>query len=344
MNTIKKRPTPRRHRWLIATAAMLAVTAAACGDDEASDAPGDAATTSSTAASESSTAGSATTAAGDTAATTAPGDTATGDTGAAPAGGGATCETAVAGGNLERLCKAETIKVGTKFDQPLFGLKDPTNGEIAGFDVEVAKIIGAALGKDESQIEFVETVSKVREDVIANAQVDFVVATYTINDERKAKVDFAGPYYVAGQDLMVKAGDTSITGKDSLAGKKVCSATGSTPEKRLNEETEAEVVAFEKYSECAEALADGRVDAVSTDNIILLGLIQESDGEFTLVGSPFSTEPYGIGLPLGDSELRGFINDVLETAYEDGSWAAAYEATVGQVDEKTPEPPAVDRY
>jgi glutamate transport system substrate-binding protein len=336
----KMSPSSRRGRWLLAATAVLTVTAAACGDDEAGDSSGDSATTSSDASSESTTAGSpSTTAAGDTGATTAPGDT-----GAAPAGGGATCETAAAGGNLERLCNAESIKVGTKFDQPLFGLKDPTTGEIAGFDVEVAKIVAKALGKDESQVEFVETVSKVREDVIANAQVDFVVATYTINDERKQKVDFAGPYYVAGQDLMVKAGDTSITGKDSLAGKKVCSVTGSTPEKRLNEETEAEVVAFEKYSECAEALADGRVDAVSTDNVILLGLIQESGGEFTLVGNPFSTEPYGIGLPLGDSELRGFINDTLEAAYDDGSWAAAYEATVGQVDEKTPEPPAVDRY
>jgi glutamate transport system substrate-binding protein len=318
----------RRQRWLLATVATLVVASAACGDD--ADTPEQTGGTTATTAAESAPAPSDGT------------ETSAGE-GAAP-GGGVTCDTAAPGGNLERLCQADTLKIGTKFDQPLFGLKDPTSGEIAGFDVEIATLIAAALGKDASQIEFVETVSKVREDVIANGQVDFVVATYTINDDRKQKVDFAGPYYVAGQDLMVAAGDTSITGKDSLAGKKVCSVVGSTPEKRLNEETEAEVVSFEKYSECAEALADGRVDAVSTDNVILLGLIQESGGEFTLVGNPFSTEPYGIGLPLGDSELRGFINDVLEASYQNGSWAAAYEATVGAVDEKTPEPPAVDRY
>jgi glutamate transport system substrate-binding protein len=328
-------------RSIIAVVAAATLALAACGDDTES-------------ADTTASAGATTVAAGDTAATSTAPETTTADTGGgtdttAEGGGGGestgpTCETAAPGGNLERLCAADTITVGTKFDQPLFGLKDPTTGEIEGFDVEVAKLIAAAMGKDESQVEFVETVSKVREDVIINAQVDFVVATYTINDERKQKVAFAGPYYVAGQDLMVMAGDTSITGKDSLAGKTVCSVTGSTPEKRLREETEAEVVAFEKYSECAEALADGRVDAVSTDNVILLGLIEQSAGEFELVGSPFSEEPYGIGVPIEDTELRTFINDVLEAAYDDGSWAAAYEATVGTVDEQTPEPPAVDRY
>ena len=245
---------------------------------------------------------------------------------------GVTCATATAGGGLEKLCKADKLVVGVKFDQPLFGLKDPTTGKVEGFDVEIAKLIATALGKNESQIDFQETVSKVREDVIVNGQRDYVVATYTINDDRKTKVGFAGPYYVAGQDIMVKKGDTSITGKESLDGKKVCTAVGSTPEKRLREETKAEVVTFEKYSECAEALRDGRVDAVSTDNVILLGLIQQSDDAFELVGKPFSTEPYGIGVPLADKELRGFVNDVLEKAYADGSWQKAYDATIGTVD------------
>jgi glutamate transport system substrate-binding protein len=112
----------------------------------------------------------------------------------------------------------------------------------------------------------------------------------------------------------------------------------------LREETEAEVVTFDTYSECAEALRDGRVQAVSTDNVILLGLIQESDGAFKLVGQPFSEEPYGIGLKKGADDFRSFVNDVLEASYADGSWAEAFEATVGQVAEETPEPPEVDRY
>jgi glutamate transport system substrate-binding protein len=282
--------------------------------------------------------GSAATTAGAT--TTA----ATANTTAAAGASGKTCANATTGGGLDRLCKADKLVVGVKFDQPLFGLKNPTTGKVEGFDVEIAKVVAKALGKNESQIDFQETVSKVREDVIQNGQRDYVVATYTINDDRKQKVGFAGPYYVAGQDIMVKKGETSITGKESLDGKKVCTAVGSTPEKRLREETKAEVVTFEKYSECAEALRDGRVDAVSTDNVILLGLIQQSGGAFELVGKTFSTEPYGVGVKKEDTELRGFINDVLEASYKDGSWKAAYEATVGTVDESVPAPPAVDRY
>ncbi len=315
-------------RWSGVVALSSALLLSACGSDNSSTS-GAAATTAAAAAT---TAGATTTPAG--AATTAGAGAAT----------GVTCATATAGGGLEKLCQADKLVVGVKFDQPLFGLKDPTTGKVEGFDVEIAKIIAKALGKDESQIDFQETVSKVREDVIVNGQRDYVVATYTINDDRKTKVGFAGPYYVAGQDVMVKKGDTSITGKESLDGKKVCTAVGSTPEKRLREETKAEVVTFEKYSECAEALRDGRVDAVSTDNVILLGLIQQSDDAFQLVGKPFSTEPYGIGVPLADTELRGFINDVLEKSYADGSWQAAYDATIGTVDAAKVEPPAVDRY
>jgi glutamate transport system substrate-binding protein len=312
-----------------AVALTSALLLSACGSDNSSDTSSGAATT---AAAPATTAAPVTTAAG--AATTA----------AAGGATGVTCATATAGGGLERLCKADKLVVGVKFDQPLFGLKDPTSGKVEGFDVEIAKIIAKALGKDASKIDFQETVSKVREDVIVNGQRDYVVATYTINADRKTKVGFAGPYYVAGQDVMVKKGDTSITGKESLDGKKVCTAVGSTPEKRLREETKAEVVTFEKYSECAEALRDGRVDAVSTDNVILLGLIQQSDNAFALVGKPFSTEPYGIGVKLQDKELRGFINDVLEKSYTDGTWKAAYDATIGTVDDSSPEPPAVDRY
>ena len=310
-----------------------ALLLSACGSDNSSDSSSGAAAT--TAAPAATTAASTATTAASSAATTAAGGGAT---------TGVTCANATAGGGLEKLCKADKLVVGVKFDQPLFGLKDPTSGKVVGFDVEIAKIIAKALGKDESKIDFQETVSKVREDVIVNGQRDYVVATYTINDDRKTKVGFAGPYYVAGQDIMVKKGDTSITGKESLDGKKVCTAVGSTPEKRLREETKAEVVTFEKYSECAEALRDGRVDAVSTDNVILLGLIQQSDNAFELVGKPFSTEPYGIGVKLEDKELRGFVNDVLEKSYADGTWETAYNSTIGTVDDATPEPPAVDRY
>jgi glutamate transport system substrate-binding protein len=249
-----------------------------------------------------------------------------------------------AGSTMDRLQKAGKVKIGTKFDQRLFGLKG-VSGKVEGFDVEIAKIIAAELGIKESDIEFVESISKNREDFIINGTVDFIVATYTINDPRKEKVAFAGPYFIAGQDILVKKDDTSITGKDSLAGKRVCSVTGSTPAKRIAEEIpQAKLTLFGTYTECVEAMKNGQVDATSTDDVILLGLMEQNPGEFKLVGAPFSREPYGIGVKKDDKDFRTFINDVLEEAVKDGRYKAAYDKTVGKVKPEMPEPPAVDRY
>ncbi|SHN80833.1 amino acid ABC transporter substrate-binding protein, PAAT family [Geodermatophilus obscurus] len=251
-----------------------------------------------------------------------------------------------AGSTMAELAEAGTITVGTKFDQPGFGLANP-QGVPEGFDVEVAKIIAGELGIAPEEIEWKETVSANRESFIQNGDVDVVVATYTINDARKQLIDFAGPYYVAGQDIMVATGNPlAIEGPDDLAGKRVCSVEGSTPAQNIRDNyPEAQLTLFDVYSKCADALRNGQVDAVTTDNVILTGLVQGGQGAFELVGNPFTEEPYGIGLAKGDDEFRGFINDTLEQAYEDGSWAAAWDRTAGAITgTEAPEPPAVDRY
>ncbi|HVE63180.1 MAG TPA: glutamate ABC transporter substrate-binding protein [Mycobacteriales bacterium] len=249
-----------------------------------------------------------------------------------------------AGSTMERLQKAGKVKVGTKFDQPLFGVKG-VSGSVEGFDVEIAKIIAAELGIQESGVEFIESISKNREDFIVNGTADFIVATYTINDKRKEKVGFAGPYFVAGQDIMVLKGDTTIKGKEDLAGKKVCSVTGSTPATRVKEQVPtAQLTLFGTYTECAEAMRNKQVQATTTDNVILLGLIEANPGEFELVGKPFSDEPYGIGVKKEDTDFRTFINDVLEDIYKDGRYKEAYDKTLGKVQPEMPTPPAVNRY
>jgi glutamate transport system substrate-binding protein len=262
---------------------------------------------------------------------------------------GATQEEFPEGSTMAALAESGTIRVGTKFDQPGFGLAD-LDGVPQGFDVEIAKIIAGELGISEDGIQWSEATSEVREEVLEQGQVDVVVATYTINDERKGRIDFAGPYYVAGQHIMVPVDDTEITGPESFeAGDKtVCSVRGSTPSENilpyLANEGE-QLVLFDGYSECVEAMDNGDVDAVTTDNVILLGFIAENPDAYKLVESgAFTDEPYGIGVAKGDDEFRDWINDVLEEIYTDGRYEQAWQATAGQFDPELPEPPAVDRY
>ena len=250
--------------------------------------------------------------------------------------------TFAAGSSMARFQEEGTITVGVKYDQPGFGLQNPTTGEVEGFDVEIAELIADALGVE---VEFVESVSRNREPFLQNGTVDLVVATYTINDARKQVIDFAGPYFVAQQDIMVRADDDSIESVEDLNGKNVCTVTGSTSATNLAAAApQANVTLLDTYSQCADAMGDGRVEAVTTDNTILAGLVQASDGAYKLIEAPFSDEPYGIGLPKDDDDLRDFINDVLEESFEDGTWAEAFESTLGALGLDTPEPPEVDRY
>ncbi|MGV8876208.1 MAG: glutamate ABC transporter substrate-binding protein [Rhodoglobus sp.] len=247
-----------------------------------------------------------------------------------------------AGTTMADLAASGKIIIGTKFDQPLFGLKGPS-GDPVGFDVEIGKIIAASLGISADNIEWKETVSANRETFIENGDVDIVIATYTINDKRKEVISFAGPYYNAGQDILVLAGNPEgITGPEDLAGKDVCSVAGSTSEKNIAEYG-VNLITTDTYSNCLEPLRSGKVVAVTTDNVILAGLADQNAGEFEVLSNPFTEEPYGIGLGHDDDVFRNFINDVLEGSYADGSWDAAWEATAGKV-LKLPAPPAVDRY
>ena len=248
-----------------------------------------------------------------------------------------------AGTTMAELAEAGAIRVGTKYDQPGFGLEN-LEGELEGFDVEVAKIIAGALGIEPDGVTFSEATSAVREEVIENADVDMVVATYTINEERAQRITFAGPYYSAGQQIMVAADDETITGPESLTENpdtKVCSATGSTPSEQIREylADPGQLVLFKEYSQCADALDNGQVQAVTTDNVILLGFVAESDGAFKLVGEQFTEEPYGIGIAKGDVEFCEFINTTL--AENEEAYLAAWDATAGQIEgTQKPELPA----
>jgi glutamate transport system substrate-binding protein len=235
----------------------------------------------------------------------------------------------------------QKVTIGIKFDQPGLGLKNP-DGTYSGFDVDVATFVAQQLGYGPDKIEWKEAVSAQRENLIDNNQVDYVVATYSITDERKKRVDFAGPYLVTGQSLLVKADNNDITGKDSLAGKILCSVKGSTPAQKIKDEfPTVQLQEYPNYSACVEALKSGKVAAVTTDEVILAGYAAQSPGAFKLVGGTFSEENYGIGLKKGDTELLNKINDALKKMETDGAWAAAFEKNLGPAGIKTPEPPAI---
>ncbi|GAA1348273.1 glutamate ABC transporter substrate-binding protein [Saccharothrix algeriensis] len=238
------------------------------------------------------------------------------------------------------------VVIGVKDDQPGLGLKDATTNKYSGFDIEIAKLIAAQLGFDESKIQYKSIPSAGREQALINGDVDYYVGTYTINAGRKEKIAFAGPYFTAGQDLLVRKDDDSITGPESLKGKKVCSVTGSTPIKKIKEGgyTEAENISeYQTYSQCVAKLAEGAIDAVTTDDAILKGYAADEPDKFKVVGKPFSVEPYGVGLAKDDKPIRDKINDILEGAITGGDWQKIYDATLGKSGSAA-QKPVIERY
>lgn len=222
------------------------------------------------------------------------------------------------------------VTVGIKFDQPGLGLKNP-DGTFSGFDVEVANYIAGKLGVPEGGVTFIEAKSAEREGLIERGEVDFIVATYSITDTRKEKVNFAGPYFIAAQDLLVRADDTEITGPSAMAGKILCSVTGSTSAQKVKDNYAADVALQEygTYTECVEALKSGAVDAVTTDNVILAGYAAQDPSQLKVVGEGFSVENYGVGLKKGDAAGTAAINAAIASMIADGSWRQALDDTVG---------------
>ncbi|MBT2482658.1 glutamate ABC transporter substrate-binding protein [Streptomyces sp. ISL-94] len=236
------------------------------------------------------------------------------------------------------------LAIGIKFDQPGIGMRE-ADGTFSGFDVDVATYIAKELGYKPDRIDFKQVYSNDRELLLQYNEVEFVAASYSISDKRKEKVDFAGPYFIAHQDLLVRADDASITKAEDLNNRKLCSVTGSTSAEniRKNLAPKASLLEQDGYSECLVALRDGTVDAMTTDNSILAGYtaMKGNKGKFKLIGLNLSNESYGIGVKKGDKELQGKINAALKKMVKDGSWEAAVKKNFGAADYKYEPAPQV---
>ncbi|VEG54013.1 extracellular solute-binding protein [Mycolicibacterium aurum] len=237
----------------------------------------------------------------------------------------------------------DTIVIGTKFDQPGLGMKNP-DGTMSGFDVDVATYVAGELGFAPDKIEWKEAPSAQRENLIQNGQVKFIAATYSITDARKEKVSFAGPYLITGQSLLVRSDSNDITGAASLQNNKIlCSVSGSTPAQKIKDEYPGvQLQQYDTYSACIEALKNGAVDAVTTDEVILAGYAAQSPGAFKIVGEQFSEERYGIGLKKDDEELKTKINDALKKMEDSGAWKEAFDKNLGPAGITAPAPPPLD--
>lgn len=225
---------------------------------------------------------------------------------------------------------SEKLRIGIKFDQPGLGLKQ--GNTYAGMDVDVATYVADKLGTQPEDIAWVQAPSAQRETLIETGQVDLVVATYSMTDSRKEKVSFAGPYFVAGQDLLVRADETGITGPDTMAGKKLCSVKGSTSAQKVKDKyPEVQLQEFGTYSECVAALVANGVDALTTDDTILAGYAAQDQykGKLKVVGKTFSEERYGIGLKKGDTEMCQKVTDAVNSMISDGAWQKAVDDNLG---------------
>ncbi|MDJ0341616.1 glutamate ABC transporter substrate-binding protein [Streptomyces sp. H10-C2] len=254
---------------------------------------------------------------------------------------GVTIDSAV----LKRAQQRGKLIIGVKADQPFLGFQPPGTNDRNGFDIEIAKMVAADLGFGPDKIEWKTFDSSLRVPAIKKGDADYYVGTFTINDARKKDISFAGPYYIAGQDLLVAKDNTDITGPDSLKGKKVCSITGSTPLERIKDPKYGAIVnALGKYSDCVQQLQTGQVDAVTTDDAILKGYAAQAPGKFKVVGKTFSSEPYGVGLNKDDKALRDAISNALQAHEDNGDYKKAYDATLGLSGSPYKAPPALDRY
>jgi glutamate transport system substrate-binding protein len=230
------------------------------------------------------------------------------------------------------------IVIGVKYDVPPFGFNNPSSGKVEGFDVDLGQAVADKLGV---KPKYLEAISDNRIPFLQDGTADLILSTMTINEERVGQIEFSDPYYIAKGRILVKKDNSDITGVDSLAGKNVCTALGSTYEATLKEQApDAKLKLVDSYSECLESLQNGSVDAISTDDVILTGMIIQDDS-LKLVGDELSQEPYGAGIKKGNTELQEFVNGVFSEYKEDGRYAETYEKWVGQYTDTEAEPPDI---
>ncbi|WP_416825899.1 glutamate ABC transporter substrate-binding protein [Ectobacillus polymachus] len=235
---------------------------------------------------------------------------------------------------IETIKKRDKLIVGVKYDTNLFGLKNTSTGQVEGFDIDIAKALAKDLLGDENKIEFKEVTSKTRIPMLKNGDIDMIIATMTITEDRKKEVDFSNVYFKAGQALLVKKGSKIKGIADIQKGTKVLAVKGSTSSQNIRAKApEANILEFENYSDAFTALKSGQGDVLTTDNSILYGM-QKQDPNYVVVGDIFTDEPYGIAVKKGETDLLASVNLFLKKIESDGEYDKIYEKWIGEKPKK----------
>ncbi|WP_419872543.1 ABC transporter substrate-binding protein [Candidatus Pristimantibacillus sp. PTI5] len=231
---------------------------------------------------------------------------------------------------LDTIKSRGKLVVGVKYDTKLFGLKNPANNEVEGFDVDIAKALAKSILGDETKLELKEVTSKTRIPMLDNNEIDLIIATMTITEERKEQVDFSEVYFKAGQSLLVKKGSAIQSIDDISKGTKVLAVKGSTSVDNIIEKTpDATVLEFDNYQDAFAALKAGQGDVLTTDNAILYGMMAQDAG-YEVVGEPFTDEPYGIAIKKGETALVDAVNEELAAMKSSGEYKKIYEHWIGE--------------
>lgn len=250
---------------------------------------------------------------------------ASGTTARATTGAAAASPAASSGPALAAIRQRGTLRVGVKYDSPPFGSLDPRTNQAVGFDVDLARAIAGQILGDPQKVELIQVTSGNRIPQLQNGQIDMFLATATITPARLQEINFSDTYYRAGQSLLVRR-DSPIRTYQDLAGRNVCTVQGSTPEQTIRRLVPtAQVTLLESYTECFTALRGGRVEAITTDNVILAGLQQQDPNNYQVVGGLFTFEPYGVGLPRGNTELTQAVNAALRAIEQSGEYARIHQ-------------------
>jgi ABC-type amino acid transport substrate-binding protein len=238
---------------------------------------------------------------------------------------------------LGKIQRNGEITIGVKYDVPPFGFLNPQTDEVEGFDVDIGRFIAEDLGVE---AKFIEAISDNRIPFLERGTVDLILSTMTINQERDTEIDFSEPYYIAQGRILVPQG-SDIRGLQDLSGNSVCTALGSTYEETIRERApDADLRLVDKYSECLTLLQTEAIDAISTDDVILTGMIIEDD-TLEMVGDRLTVEPYGVGIKDGDTQMKRFVDRVLRQVEEDGRWEETYQKWVGRHLDRQEQPPTM---